>query len=102
MESEKEVLTFFKKCELDLFEKKDLFNFRYIINEELQNIKIYLIKNYSQIENRNSIEQFVDNINEIILEILKTDGKNLKQDLIYKIQKCESLIFDFLSCCKTW
>ena len=59
METEKDILKFFKKCELDNFKRKNHFNLRYIINERLQKIKHYLIKNYFQLENRNSIGSII-------------------------------------------
>ena len=99
--NEKDILEFFKKCEMDNFERKDHFNFRYIINEGLQKIKKVLIDNNWDYENRNDIDQLFDNNNEIILEILQTDGNNLEKELIYKILNLESEIVDFLSCCKT-
>ena len=89
IDNEKDILKFFKKCEMDDF------NFRYIINEGLQKIKIFLIDKYWDYENRSSIEQLFDNINEVILEILQTDGNNLEKELIFKILNFESEIIDF-------
>ena len=97
--NEKNILEFFKLIELDNLKRRDHFNFRYIINEGLQKIKLYLIKNYFQLENRSDIEQLFDNIIEIILEVLQTNGNNLEIELIYKILNLESEIVDFLSCC---
>ena len=36
IENEKDILNFFKKCEIDDFEKRDQFNLKYIINDGLQ------------------------------------------------------------------
>ena len=50
MNTEKDILTFFKKCEMDNFERKDHLNLKVIINEGFQNIKNFLIKNYVSID----------------------------------------------------
>ena len=52
-----------------------------------------------QLENRSDIEQLFDIINEIILEVLQTNGNNLEIELNYKILNLEPEIVDFLSCC---
>ena len=46
-----------------------------------------------------TIDQLFDNIYEIVLQFLQTDGNILERELIYKILNLESEIVDFLSCC---
>ena len=101
IKNEKDDLEFFKKCEVDDFERKDHFNFRYIINEGLQKIKNFLIDNYWDYEFRSDIEQLFDDINNIILEIWNQNGKKLKKEIIFKILNFETKFVDFLSCCKS-
>ena len=43
----------------------------------------------------------MSDINEIILEILELDGKNLNSEMIFKILNFETKFIDFLSYCKT-
>ena len=78
--TEKDILAFFKKCKMNDFERKGHFNFKPIINEGFQNIKKTLIKNYCS----SDIEELFGDINEIILEIIESDGKNLETEMIFK------------------
>ena len=63
-------------------------------------MKSYLIKNYSDSIYINDIEYLFDNINDLILEVLETDGYNLDKKLISKILDVETMIIDFLSSCE--
>ena len=101
MESEKDNIDFFKKCEADDFERKDHFNSKHIINEQFRKTKFYLIKYYWDMNFGSDIEQLFDDIYKIILEILESDGKNLEKEMVFKILNFESKFVDFSSCCKT-
>ena len=61
-----------------------------------------MIDNYWDYEFRNDIEQLFDDINNIILEIFESNGKELSKEIIFKILDFETKLIDFLSCCKTW
>ena len=95
--NEKDILEFFKKCEMDEFERRDHFNLKPIINDGLQKIKIFLIDNY----NSTDIEELFVDINNIILEIFESDRKELNKEIIFKILNFEGKFVDLISCCKT-
>ena len=88
IKNEKDILEFFKKCQMENFTSKPL------VNKGFQSIKNLLIINY----NWTGIEELFDDINEIILEILESDSKDLGVELIFKILNFETKFIDFLSC----
>ena len=97
IKNEKDIFNFFKKCEMNNFEIRDHFNLKAVINEGFQNIKKILNKNYDSTD----IEELFDDIIEIILEILESDGKILETEIVFKILNFETKFVDFLSFCKT-